>query len=437
MSNEENDLVDRINKLTVTAESDLASLNSQLASHKSTNPLTMNTPKTMTYFSDNQIKELKKIITETVSGILTPESTTDSVDERIDFSQNISDSEKIPDIVKTLREFAGKPGEFNSWRKAVERILTLYAQYRGTPKYFSILHAIRHKIIGEADAALEAYRTPLEWSAIRRCLVLHYSDKRDISTLEYQMSILTQRNLTVTEYYQRVYRHLSLILDKIDCLEIGEESLGILTKTYREKALDTFIRGLNGNLPSLVSVTSPTSLPQALHTCLKLGNLGGRNSQYPDDKGHRNTGQTRQTRTSQFYPELTYSSREHARPPVMHGQPSGRNTTADNRPPLPPKPTTPMEVDQSLQTRQVDYQNRQRQNQSYSGGQTIHKRQLSSNTHQPQKYQRVFNTEAVVHQEPDPLEELETQEDGTYQDDHDEDNNVEEQEYTDEINFLD
>lgn len=43
----------------------------------------------------------------------------------------------------------------------------------------------------------------------------------------------------LTEFYQRVYYHLSLILDKIDCLEMGEESLGILTKTYREKALDT------------------------------------------------------------------------------------------------------------------------------------------------------------------------------------------------------
>lgn len=207
MSNEEDDLVDRINKLTVSVESDIASLNSRLTSYKSTNSLTMTTPT----FSDSQIKELKKIISETVTGILTPEPTTDNVEETIDFSQNVSESERIPDIVKTLREFSGRPGEFNSWRKAVERILTLYAQYRGTPKYFSILHAIRHKVVGDADAALEAYRTPLEWPAIRKCLILHYSDKRDISTLEYQMSILTQRNLTITDFYQRVYRHLSLI----------------------------------------------------------------------------------------------------------------------------------------------------------------------------------------------------------------------------------
>lgn len=433
MSNEEDDLVDRINKLTVSVESDIASLNSRLTSYKSTNSLTMTTPT----FSDSQIKELKKIISETVTGILTPEPTTDNVEETIDFSQNVSESERIPDIVKTLREFSGRPGEFNSWRKAVERILTLYAQYRGTPKYFSILHAIRHKVVGDADAALEAYRTPLEWPAIRKCLILHYSDKRDISTLEYQMSILTQRNLTITDFYQRVYRHLSLILDKIDCLEIGEESLSILSKTYREKALDTFIRGLNGNLPSLISVTSPTSLSQALHTCLILGNLGGRNSQHPDDRGHRNNGQTRHTRNLQFYPELTYPSREHAKPPATHGQPSGRNNTADTRPPLPPKPSVPMEVDQSLQTRQVDYQNRLRQNQSYSGGQTIHKRQLSNNSHQPQKHQRVFNTEAVVHQEPDPLEEPEYQEEGLNQDEHDEAYNDEEQDYTDDINFLD
>lgn len=193
---------------------------------------------------------MKKIISETISSILHPDAVAHDVEENIDFSLNVSDSERIPDIVKTLREFSGKPVEFNSWRKAVDRILTVYANYRGTPKYYSILHAIRHKIVGEADTALESYRTPLDWPSIRKCLVLHYSDKRDISTLEYQMTVLAQRHLSITEFYQQVYHHLSLILDKIDCLELGDEAISVLTKSYRDKALDTFIRGLKGELPS-------------------------------------------------------------------------------------------------------------------------------------------------------------------------------------------
>lgn len=148
---------------------------------------------------------------------------TDNFEDIIDFSTNVSEPEKIPDIVKTLREFSGKPGEFNSWRKAWK------GHYPCT-------------LSTEADAVPEAYRTTLDWSAIRKCLVLHYSDKRDISTVEYQMSILTQRHLTVAELYRRVFQYLSLILDKIDCLEAGEESLRIFTKTYREKALDNFVR---------------------------------------------------------------------------------------------------------------------------------------------------------------------------------------------------
>lgn len=153
-----------------------------------------------------------------------------------------------------------------------------------------------------------------------------------------------------------------------------------------------------------------------------------------------------------IYPELTYSNADTAqkgqrynyRPvaPVrdqsgsaaMNGQPfGGRNT----KPPLPPKPHAPMEVNQSLQTRQVDYRNRPQQYQPYSGEQNQHKRQLSKNVHQPQKYQRVFNTEVVDHQDPDPLEDYETQEDEIYQDEHIEDNNNQEQESTDDINFLD
>ena len=78
--------------------------------------------------------------------------------------------------------------------------------------------------------------------------MLHYLDKRDVSTLEYQMTTLAQRNNTVEEFYQQVYQYLSLILDKIDCLEFSEDALNAMTNTYREEALEEeAFRGLNNN----------------------------------------------------------------------------------------------------------------------------------------------------------------------------------------------
>ena len=59
-------------------------------------------------------------------------------------------------------------------------------------------------------------------------------------------------------------------------MEFSEDALNAMTNTYREKALDTFIRGLNNNLPSLLMIREPTSLPQTLHMCLKLSNMNYR-----------------------------------------------------------------------------------------------------------------------------------------------------------------
>lgn len=62
--------------------------------------------------------------------------------------------------------------------------------------------------------------TFLNWNVISKCLTLHYADKRDLGTLEYQMTTKTQaKTQTVEEFHQAVYKHLSLILNKIGCME--------------------------------------------------------------------------------------------------------------------------------------------------------------------------------------------------------------------------
>lgn len=68
--------------------------------------------------------------------------------------RNLDDLDKVPDIVKGLREFSGNPAEFGSWKKGVDRILGTYEHIKGTSKYVGILHTIRNKITGNADIAL-------------------------------------------------------------------------------------------------------------------------------------------------------------------------------------------------------------------------------------------------------------------------------------------
>jgi len=47
---------------------------------------------------------------------------------------------------------------------------------------------------------------------------------------------------------------LSLILNQIGNLDASQETVQSLTAMYREKALDTFVRGLNGNLAQLLTI---------------------------------------------------------------------------------------------------------------------------------------------------------------------------------------
>lgn len=99
------------------------------------------------------------------------------------------------------------------------------------------------------------------------------------------MTTLVQGNNKVQDFYQQVYSHLSLIMNKLSCMDIGRESLDILAQTYRDKALDTFIRGLKGQMSIHLGMKEPKDLPQALMLCLKMENQTTR-TQFANSYGH-------------------------------------------------------------------------------------------------------------------------------------------------------
>lgn len=336
--------------------------------------------------------------------------------------------DKIPDIVKSLREFSGNPNEFSSWKKSVDRILKIYETIRGTPKYYGILSVIRNKIVGQADTALESYNTPLNWIKISRCLIMHFADKRDIGTLEYQLTTLIQNNNSISEFYQLVYQHLSLILNKLACLEMSEESLAIMTQTYRQIALDTFIRGLKGDLSRLLSIREPQDLPQALHLCLKIDNMNYRTQHALNSQANfkkfttSQSGPSYRTMPSQFFPELAHFPQiakqqnnipQRYQPPIPprynnyhNGQHNAQARPWQNAQfrPLPPKPlprADPMDVDRSIHSKIVNYQNRPNYNSARNLPQNpAYKRYNDSNRAYPaNKIQRTYYTETQNHEE--------------------------------------
>lgn len=352
------------------------------------------------------------------------------VDQGIDaqHNNNLVDLDKIPDIVKCLRDFSGNPTEFGSWKKSVERVLKIYDSLKGTPKYFGILNVVRNKITGNADIALESYNTPLNWECIIKCLTTHYADKRDLGTLEYQMASMTQGNSSVQDFYKEIYAHLSLILNKISCMEESEASIHLLTKTYRNKALDTFVRGLRGDLPRLLGMREPSDLHEALHLCLKLENQQSRtqyatnttrtppipqrkyNNYKPTQSFHHQLAylphmphyhkpnyshqNNMRSQVQQFNQRLNSPMNRYLNPQTTQNQQFLART--NDQPPSRPiqqKPPVPMEVDSSLRSRMVNYMNRPApNNERFSGVRPLPQ---SIQVHHPTKIQRINNIEAI------------------------------------------
>lgn len=133
------------------------------------------------------------------------------------------------------------------------------------------------------------------------------------------MTSLNQGNRTEQDYYQSVYQHFSLIINKIGCMDFVQESAALLTITYRDKALDTFIRGLRGDWPRLLTIKELADLSQALHLCLKLENQNLRTHYVksaplrrppPSPLPPRNT-QSNNFRPTTFCPQLAYQPQQY------------------------------------------------------------------------------------------------------------------------------
>lgn len=161
-----------------------------------------------------------------------------------------------------------------SWVHSVEVILSDFDKVKGKPIYRAILQHVRQKVRGAADSALISYNIfDSNWLKIKECLSLHYADKRDIRTIEHQLHQLHQKGSRVDEFYARVNHQFSLIINKIKTESYTDETIKVLVETYRNRALDVFIRGLNGDLSRMLLIQRPRTLPEAYSACLEIQNV--------------------------------------------------------------------------------------------------------------------------------------------------------------------
>lgn len=294
----------------------------------------------------------------------------------------LRDIAKLPDPVKEIQVFEGNPVQYVSWVHSIETVLKDYEIVRGKPLYRAILQHIRQKIRGKADAALVSYNIfDGEWDEIKRVLSLHYADKRDIRTLEHQLSSLKQGNSRVDDFYATVNHQFSLIINKIRCETYSCETADALVGTYRDRALDVFIRGLSGDLSRLLIIQKPKTLPEAYSACLEMQNLNFRNSSVHVQAANMISAPVHYNFNSDNVPSPSgnnldkyYNNRSRYGQQPVNRYPNNRTAYGQQRnsswvpsfrsrqsqpPPRPtaPKPPVKMELG-SVQTGNVNYMNR-------------------------------------------------------------------------------
>jgi hypothetical protein len=187
-------------------------------------------------------------------------------------SNSFKEIGQIPDIVKELPRFDGEPTKLVQWLQDVDGIIELYTQFKGTHQYQIVLRSIRRKIVGDADAILINNNTKLSWKLIKNALLLHYSDRRDLMTLNSQLNLMNRKNDTIETFFTKIQSMHSLIANciRIDPIYSGGEHH--IIKLYGDICLDTFIRGVGSPLSQFLRNFKPTSLAQAYQYALEFQN---------------------------------------------------------------------------------------------------------------------------------------------------------------------
>lgn len=316
---------------------------------------------------------------------------------------------QTPQIIRILPPFDGNPIKLHSFIRSIDELMPEIERVRGTPAYTVWLLAIRSKIIGDADCVLEFYGTGSDWDEIKTNLITHYSDKRDEVTLTKDLFKLTQNDKKVEDFFKDIQFALSLMINQLNINEPNVDVRTAKNQFYQDMGLKVFLAGLNEPIGTVIRAQCPTSLKDALRRCLEERNfqlnkpkpappaipprnrypnrdfnpfLQGFQSHplpyppmpYPPNPAQRNTPAhfnnfNRAQQHLQNHPppqralppsnlsraQQPSTSNPFQRPPLgAVPNNSNRPNSAQHRFPRP----TPMEVDQSVMSRQINYMGR-------------------------------------------------------------------------------
>lgn len=204
-----------------------------------------------------------------------------------------SDSDSDLEIETRRREFLSDPVTLNNLNMAtpklekyyLDMIPDFYGDSKLLPRFIEICEKLVTKFynsIDEADfqneflmssiiakikgdAAINIASTIInKWDDLKQALLNAYSDKRDLYTLNIEITELRQGNETPFEFYSRVQDLLNLQISYINTHTI-QEARPVLIAYFQNYALRILLRGLKEPLGTLMRTKDPKNMNTALN----------------------------------------------------------------------------------------------------------------------------------------------------------------------------
>lgn len=186
------------------------------------------------------------------------------IEEYKDVNVTVTEAKDVSlHIFKTLPEFSGVRDQYATWRSVTKTAIKLLENHKETMQYFEALMIIRNKITGAASTILNNYNTAFNFEAIIDRLDFTYADKRPLYILEQELLVLQQNKLSLDEFYDKINEKLNCIVNKINMTHKEKHTAMAFIEGANEKALRTFITGLNNRRGEILYASNPSSLPEA------------------------------------------------------------------------------------------------------------------------------------------------------------------------------
>nr|CAA04049.1 Gag protein [Drosophila melanogaster] len=169
-------------------------------------------------------------------------------------------------FVKELPTFDGTPGQLDKYITSVEEIIMLIRGTDQTPYGLLTLRAIRNKIVGRADEALNLANTKLIWDDIKSNLLRLYSSKKSEATLLGELQSLPD-NLTLGQLFFGLSRIRSQLISITS--NSGQSATIIEAKKtlYDEVCLNAFISRIREPLKTVIRLKDPKTIETAYELC--------------------------------------------------------------------------------------------------------------------------------------------------------------------------